>query len=208
MSRATAPQSATPQHELAPGAPAAQLPPPAATMPTTMPAPAQRMLWPPAFRWLVVWAFVSVLAAGRSLRLVSWLAVLAFPREEALVFVAILLGLGQAAASAVMAMVAESAPGGRRAVAFAVTGAVESLAALAVPLAIGFLADAYGLRAALSGAALMGAIWLSTGFEMGLMRPVRPLYALAGLELAMLALILVGAGQAWPGFGRGLVHDD
>lgn len=446
MSRATAPQSAITRHEPAPGAPAAQSPPAAAATPSAMPAPAQLVVWPPAFRWLVVWAFVSVLAAvafdgfvapylrdegvsvvaigfmyglsgavgavaaaiggvfadrygrravlaaGRSLRLLSWLAVLAFPREEALVLVAILLGLGQAAASALMAMVAESAPGARRAVAFAVTGAVESLAALAVPLAIGFLADAYGLRTALSwallpgfvgvllitrlsetvpppsadpaasgdalgrtgalagwrfilstsgrGAALMAAIWLLTGFEMGLMRPVwplyvtdrfgvtyaglgavatvasigmvfgqlvggkvaerignsrlmviclgltalvylvlplaatptsfaalrllanfcaflaapcwgavaantapravrgavlglfgaatsvgmslgglasgliytvsiaLPLYALAGLELAMLALILVGTGQAWPGFGRGPVHDD
>jgi MFS family permease len=158
---------------------------------------------------------------GRAARLVGWLGLLLLPSPLRLWVGACVGGLGMIAFAANSAAIAGSATLERRATAYALTGAVEGLAGIAVPIMIGLIADAASLRTALlfvllpygmtlilvprlaetrhplppgadrpsplagarymlsgdgRGAALMAAIWLVTGFEFGMMRPVWGLY--------------------------------
>ena len=178
------------------------------------------------------WGRRTGLLLGGALRILGWALILARPGTTYLVAVAALTGMGWAASSAYLALVAEVAPQGRRASAYAASMIVENLMAMAVPLVTGFLADTYGLRVALSvalfpaalallvirwlpetagpgarraaataagvtaseaspgmgaglsfllspagrGALTMGLIWMMTGFQFGMMGPVRPLY--------------------------------
>ena len=95
------------------------------------------------------WGRRVVLAVGRTLRFGGWAIVLLAPRSPYITLAAVVLGLGYAGGTAVMTLLAETAPKGRRAFAFAVVGAIDGLVSMVVPVTIGFLADRYGLGAAL-----------------------------------------------------------
>lgn len=106
----------------------------------------------------------AVVVVGRALRLLSWAAIVLLPQQRWLVPIACVWGLASAAGGAFIALTAESAPDGRRATGFAITGAVEALAALVVPATIGLLADRLGLRTALGCVLVPGlvAVYLGT----------------------------------------------
>jgi MFS family permease len=99
-----------------------------------------------------IWGRRALLVLGRALSLTGWSIVILTPGTTGLLLGGIVAGFGSLAASGYRAMIAESAPEGNRATAYAVTGALENTAAVIAPMAVGFLSDRFGLRAVLSAA--------------------------------------------------------
>ncbi len=106
------------------------------------------------------WGRRTVLFVGRALRVLSWVLILALPRTAWLVPIASVWGLGMASATAFTALTGETAPRGRRAMAFAVTGAIDSLTSMLVPVTLGMIADRVTLGTALALALLPGVVSL------------------------------------------------
>ncbi len=102
----------------------------------------------------------AVLFGGRALRVLGWVLILLFPRARWLVPIACVWGFGMAASGAFIPIIAESSPRGQRALGFAVTGVVEALGSMVVPVTIGAIADRLGLQAALALAVAPGLVTL------------------------------------------------
>lgn len=104
------------------------------------------------------WGRRIAMALGGGIRILGWLLVLLTADASYLTVVACMLGIGWASSSAYMALIAETAPRGRRAFGFAVTGVVENVMSMLVPLITGVLADRLGLRTALLMALVPGVL--------------------------------------------------
>jgi MFS family permease len=87
-----------------------------------------------------------ILIAGRAISLLAWTVVIVWRSTAGLFAGAALMGFGWISGSAIKALIAESAAEGKRASAFAATGALDNLASVLGPLAVGLLSDRLGLR--------------------------------------------------------------
>lgn len=103
-----------------------------------------------------------ILVAGRLLRAIGWLTLLLWTGSNGVVAGAICIGLGGMAISSYRALVAESAAPERRASAFALVGAAESVVGLAVPPLVGVVAVWLGLKAVLVAASILSAAGVVT----------------------------------------------